>query len=183
LGEGASVLVLETLESAQGRGVNILAEVKGFGIAFAGHRIDKYRLNGAGLKRAMRQAVQKSGIDLPEIDSISCSANSTQEADLIEAQAISEVFGEFTSEVKVTAIKSMIGECFSASGAFQAAAAVASIERQIVPPTINLLEPDEKCRLNYSPLKAQDIEVDNVLVNAFGMSGHNSSLMISKFKA
>ena len=182
LGEGSCMLVLEDLESAQARGAKIYAQILGFGSGFDAYRIDKYNLNGSGLKKAMRMSLEEAGIKPEEIDYVCSGANSTQEADLMETEAIKDVFGQQSKKLPVSSIKSMVGECFSASGSLQSAAAVSSIEKQEIPPTINYQQKDERCDLNYVVNQAQSAKIENVLVNAFGPSGCNSSLIISRFK-
>ncbi len=122
--------------------------------------------------------------DIPpaEIDYICAAANSTVDGDIIESEAVKDVFGDSSNKVYVSSIKSMTGECFSASGALQAAAAVSAIERQKVPPTINYRQVDPRCDLNHVVNEARDCKVNNVLINAFGPTGNNASLVISKFK-
>ena len=182
LGEGACVLLLEDLESAQARGGKIYAEIKGFGTGFDAYRIDKYDRNGNGLRNAMNSGIDNSGLKPDKIDYICSGANSTQDGDLLETEAIKAVFGEQSGKVAVSSIKSLVGEVFSASGSLQAAAAVAAIEKQVIPPTINYSEKDPRCDLNYVVNQARSAKIENVLVNAFGPSGCNSSLIISRFK-
>lgn len=182
LGEGSGVLVLEDLESAIKRGANIYAEIIGSGRGFDSYRVDRYSILGYGLKRAMRLAVQEAEIDYSDIDYICSAANSTIEADIIESKVIEEVFDRDIERIRVSSIKSMLGECFSASGSLQVAAAIGAIEKQMVPPTINYLQKDLYCDLNYVVNQACGCKVDKVLIDAFGPGGCNSSLIISKFK-
>ncbi|MCU0651955.1 MAG: beta-ketoacyl-[acyl-carrier-protein] synthase family protein [Candidatus Omnitrophica bacterium] len=181
LGEGSAVFVLEDLESALSRGANIYAEISGFGSGFDSYRINKYCPTGKGLKESMRQAIQDAGITTAEIDYISAAANSTIAADKIESQAIKEVFGVDSQRARVSSIKSMTGECFSASGALQVAAAIGAINRQMIPPTINYEKKDPDCDLNYVVNRSEGVKVNNLMVNAFGPSGCNTSMVISKF--
>jgi len=180
LGEGSAVLVLEPLEDAFLRKAKIYAEITGFGRGFDSYRVNKYNPTGAGLKKAMRGALVDSGLSPEDIDYISSAANSTKEADRIECDAINEVFGPGAA---VTAIKSMTGECFSATGAIAVCAAAGTIEKQIVPPTINVSEKDPGCCINLVADSAIKRKVDNILVNAFGPSGCNASLVVSKFRS
>ncbi len=183
-GEGACVLVLENLESAINRKADIYAEVLGSGMGFEPYRINKYKLKGQGLKRAMQLALKNANLSSRDIDCICSAANSTRDGDFIETMAIKDVFaGGTLDRLPVSAIKSMIGECFSASGALQLAAAVCAMEKPMVFPTINYQEKDPQCDLNYVTNKAKSAKVNNVLINAFGPSGCNSSLIISKFTA
>lgn len=182
LGEGAGVLVLEDLESAVKRGADIYAEVIGFGRGFDSCNLDRYSMLGLGLKKAIRSAVREAKIAYSDIDYICSAANSTIEADLIESKIITEIFAGDAQRVRVSSIKSMIGECFSASGSLQAAAAIGAIARQMIPPTINYLQKDLDCNLNYAVNQACSCNVNKVLINAFGPGGGNSSLIIAKFK-
>lgn len=182
LGEGSAVLVMEELESALARKAGIYAEVSGFGAGFDAYRINKYNPQAEGLKRAMRSALNDAQTGQEDIDCVLAGANSTVGADAMETAAIKDVFGEDALGLKISAIKSMTGECFSASGALQAAAAVGAIERQAAPPTINYQQKDPACGLDYVPNECCECEVENVLINAFGPSGCNSSLIISKFR-
>lgn len=182
LAEGSCVLVLEDLESAQERKAKIHAEVKGFGSGFDAYRIDKYDRNGSGLKDAISSSLENSGLKPDDINYISSGANSTQDGDLLETGAIKEVFGIEAKKVPVSSVKSMVGEVFSASGSLQVAVAAGAIEKQMIPPTINYREKDPQCDLNYVANDARSAKIENVLVNAFGPSGCNSSLVISRWK-
>ncbi len=182
LGEGSAVLVLESLESALNRKANIYAEIIGCGSGFDSYRTNKYCPSGRGLKNSMRMAIKDAGVANLEVDYICAAANSTVDADRIESEAIKDVFGKDSQKPRVSSIKSMIGECFSASGALQAAAAIGAIDKQMIPPTINYQEKDPACDLNYVTNNAESAKVNNVLVNTWGPSGCNASVVISKFR-
>jgi len=182
LGEGAAVLVLEELSAALSRGAQIYAEIVGGGMSFDAYNICEYDIRGRGLRRAMRLALKDAGLNTEDINYICAGANSTQSADLIETAAIKDVFGEDAKKVYVSSVKSMLGECFSASGSLQAAASLAALKRQMIPPNINYAQKDAGCDLNYVLNKTVEARVDKVLINSFGPSGCNSSLIISKFK-
>ncbi|MBL7151817.1 MAG: beta-ketoacyl-[acyl-carrier-protein] synthase family protein [Candidatus Omnitrophica bacterium] len=181
LGEGAGILVLETLGSALKRQATIYAQVRGFGNGFDAFRINRYNPQAEGLKKSMRLALEESGISAQDIDYICSGANSSPDGDAMETAGIKDVFGQSARELKISSIKSMVGECFSAGGVLQAIAALAAIEKQMVPPTVNYQEKDPACDLNYVVNQASNCKIDNVLINAFGPSGCNSSLVISKF--
>ena len=172
-GEGAAVLLLESLESAQNRKAEIYAQISGTGMAFG---------NGSGLKRAMSIALENAKFNTGDIDCICSAANSTVAVDLQETEAIKDVFKDKAEKINISAVKSMTGECYSASAAIQAVSAVLAIEKQAIPPTINYEVKDEQCDLNYVVNQACNCEVNNVLINAFGPGGCNSSLIISRFK-
>lgn len=172
LGEGSVVLVLENLQSALKRKAKIYASVEGYGSCFG----------EGGLKRTMQLALENAGLQPRDVDYISSGANSTLEADSLETQSIKAVFGEHADKLLISSVKSMLGESFSASGAFATAAGVCSIEKQMVSPTLNYEQKDPLCDLSYVTGKAQNSKVDNVLINAFSPNGCNTSLIISKFR-
>ena len=171
LGEGSAILVLEDMESARKRNARIYAEIKGFGTFLDPE---------SGLKKAMHRALDQAGLGPGDIDYISAAANSSVIGDRQEAEAIKDVFAKDTERVYINAVKSMTGEQYSNSGAAQAASAVCTIEKEMIPPTINFQEPDPACGLNIVT-EAKSCKVRNVLVNAFGKDGTSSSLIISKF--
>jgi len=173
LGEGASVLVLEELNSALARGAKIYCEIIGFGSSFSPDAIDP--------EKAIRLAIEASGITAQEIDCIFLAANSSRAVDLPEARAIKSVFPEDAKKIYTCAIKPLIGETYSASGAFAAAAAIGAIERQAIPPTIGYAEKKEP-RFNFVVNQGFRAKVDKVLINAFGKSGTSSSLVLSRFQ-
>jgi 3-oxoacyl-[acyl-carrier-protein] synthase II len=181
-GEGSAILVLEDLSHALSRNASIYGEISGYGTAYEAFRIYKYSRNASGLKQAMASALLESKIKEKEISYVSSGANSTMEGDILETNAMKSVFGNFANNVPVTSIKSMLGETFSASGALQSVEAVCAIEKQSIPPTINYQEKDEECDLDYVINKPRNSEIKNVLINSFGPSGCNSSLIISQFK-
>ena len=171
LGEGSAIVVLEELSFALKRKAHIYAELKGFGAC-----IDS---NAQGIERAMRLALERACMEAREIDFICAGANSGVQSDSFEAAAIKKVFG--SRPVRVSALKSMLGECYSASGALQLVAAALSVEKGKIPPTINYCQKDPLCDLSVVASEAQSGKVNNVLINAFGPDGCNSSLIISRF--
>jgi len=170
LGEGSVMFAMEDLDSALDRKAHVYAEVKGFCSVLD---------NKNGLVRAMRSAIEKSQLNPQDIDFISAGANSSIETDYYEAQAIKDVFGKDSTSVAVGAIKSMTAEQYSNSGALQVLAAVAAIEKDMIPPTINYQDKDVRCQLNVIT-KAISSKVRNVLVNAYGKDGVSSSMVLSK---
>lgn len=179
LGEGSGALVLESLGHALSRKAKIYAEITGFGQGFDSYRINKYNPSGYGIKKAMGAALEDASLKKDVIDYISSAANSTKEADKIESSAIKSIFG---NQVAVSSIKSMIGECFSATGVLQLISAIGAIDKQMIHPTINYEVKDSNCDLNYVTNEARKQKIDNVLINAFGPSGCNASLIISRIK-
>ncbi len=171
LGEAGAIIVLEDLESALARKVNILAEVVGFGTSFD---------QASGLKRAMRLALKDAGLKENDIDGIFSGANSRQDCDWLEANAIKDVFTARAKDIPVSAVKSMTGECYSASGALQIVAAVGAIQRQEMPPTINYQLKDRRCDLNCVANQKQPLKINHLMVNCCGPNGANTSMIISK---
>lgn len=180
LGEGSGVLVLEGLEHALSRKAKIYAEITGFGQGFDSYRINKYNSSGYGIKKAMGAALEDASLKEDDIDYVSSAANSTKAADRIESSVIKNIFGNH--QVAVSSIKSMVGECFSATGVLQLISAIGAIDKQMIHPTINYQERDSDCGMNYVTNKATEQKIDNVLINAFGPSGCNASLIISRIK-
>lgn len=170
LGEGTAVIVLEDLESARQRGAKVYGQISGFG---AGFNTDNAAIS------SMASALKNSGVGNSEIDYISSAANSSLEVDAAESSAIEEVFGK---SIPVTSVKSMIGECFSASGILQLAASIGSVERQAVFPTINYSEKDPECGLDNIVNKPKDCRVSNVMLNACGNNSRCLSMVFSKIK-
>jgi 3-oxoacyl-[acyl-carrier-protein] synthase II len=130
----------------------------------------------------MRIALEDAGLGPQDIDYICANANSTQKADLIETEAIKDVFSDRAKKIPVSSIKSMTGECFSASGALQAVASVGALAKGFVPPTINYEVPDPDCDLDYVANRSRPKTLNNILINSFGPGGNNSCLIIGRFK-
>lgn len=181
-GEGSGVVVLEKEESARKRGARIYARISGYGTSFYPYKIDRYEPQGKGLKKAVEFALSSANLAPKDIDYISSAANSTVEGDLIETDVIKEVFKEKAAKLPISSIKSMLGETYSAAGILQLVSAVASINDGFIPPTINYEQKDASCDLDCVPNKARPVAVNNVLIDAFGPSGANSCLIVSKHK-
>ena len=179
-GEGASMVVIEDLESARDRGAEIYAEILGFGSYFDPFRLNKYNRLGPGIRAAMRFALENAQLKPRNIDYICANANSTKEADSIEVEAIKDVFNSQAKKVPVSSIKSMVGESFSASGALSLAACVGAMQKSFIPPTINYEEPDSDCDLDIVPNRSRKKELNRVLINTFGPSGTNTCAVIGK---
>lgn len=181
LGEGTAVLLIETEDSAQNRNAPVYAEIRSVETYFDAFRSGKYDPYAEGLKRAMSKVLRNSGLDKADIDYISAAANSGPQQDRLETEAIKEIFKEKTREIPISSIKSMIGESFSVSGLLQMAAAVGSIQKNFIPPTINYKDKDPDCDLDYVTEGCRQAEVNNVLINNFGPGGANASVIFSKY--
>lgn len=182
LGEGACVLAVEEYEHAKARGANILAEIVGFGYSFDPVKIHKFNPRGTGMKEAMRNALQENDLEPKDIDYICANANSTQAADKIETDAIKEIFGDLAYKIPVSAVKSMVGECYSVTAAFNVAAAVGAISDSFLFPTVNYEVKDPNCDLDYVPNKMRKKSLKHVLVNCFGPNGNNNCMVLKKYE-
>jgi 3-oxoacyl-[acyl-carrier-protein] synthase II len=178
--EGAAVMIVEDMEHAKKRKAKIYAEIKGQGFSFAAETRRGFNTTKKGASEAMRQALMEFGYPDKKIDYIAGCANSTRDCDYAEAQAIKLVFKEKAKEVPVSSVKSIIGESLSAGGSFNIAAAIGALENNIIPPTINYRVSDKRCDLNIVSNKARKQKIGNVLINAFGLSGFNSALVIGR---
>ncbi|MCC5831034.1 MAG: beta-ketoacyl-ACP synthase II [Phycisphaeraceae bacterium] len=181
LGEGAGILVLETLDHAQARGATILAEITGYGSSADAFRITDMHPEGRGPVAAMRMALDDAGRSVDDIDYISVHGTSTHENDSTETQAIKTVFGTRAGSVPSSSVKSMMGHLIAAAGAVEAIVCILAIRDGIVPPTINLNKPDPECDLDYVPNEARKMKVDMCLSNNYGFGGQNNTLIIERF--
>jgi len=181
-GEGALLVGLEDLDFAKRRGAKIMADVTAFGYEFDPFRLHKFNPRAVGMKNSIRKALDEADMSPSDIDVIFANANSTQAADRIETFAIKEVFGAAAKKVPVTAIKSMIGETYSVSGAMAVGAALGAMERGFIPPTINYKEPDPECDLNIIANKAVKADIKNAMIMNFSPSGANMCMIIRKWE-
>jgi len=175
LGEGSGVVVMETLDHARGRGATIYAETMGYGMVGCNNGVWSYDTDGSSMARAISQAAG----DLPQVDYICAAANSTQDLDRVETQAIRAAFGKKAEEIDISAVKSMTGE-FDASGGIRACAAVLSIHEGVIPPTINYREPDPRCDLDYTGQGAKRKEIESALLNGFANGGAHICILFKK---
>lgn len=182
MGEGAAILILESLESAQARGANILCEFTGYGTTDDAHHISAPAENGAGAAISMSLALANAGLKPDEISYINAHGTSTVLNDKSETVAIKTVFGEQAYKIPVSSTKSMTGHLLGASGALEAVIGALTILENILPPTINYETPDPVCDLDYVPNQSRKATVHNVMSNSFGFGGHNSTLILSRFK-
>ena len=180
MGEGAAILVLESLEHAQARKAHILAELCGYGSTNDAYHISAPAENGAGAMRCIRMALDEAGLDRQDIDYINAHGTSTQLNDRSETAAIKAVFKELAYQIPVSSIKSMTGHLLGASGAVEALVCVKVLEHHILPPTINYQTPDPDCDLDYVPNTARSVPVRHAMSNSFGFGGHNATIILSK---
>jgi 3-oxoacyl-[acyl-carrier-protein] synthase II len=182
IGEGCGILVLEELEHARARGAEPLAELIGYGATADAEHITLPAPGGSGAVRAARRALQKADLTADAIDHVNAHATSTPPGDKAELQAIRTILGDRAPEVPVTANKSMLGHTLGAAGAIEAVATIQTIRTGIVPPTINLTNPDEEADgLDLTPLVATRHNVRTALSNSFGFGGQNSALIFTRF--
>ena len=180
LGEGAAVLVLESFRRAKRRGARIYAEITGYGSSFDAFGITRPEPEGKGAALSMTAALREARVDASEIDYINAHGTSTKLNDLMETVAVKRVFGHRAMSIPISSQKSMIGHLIGASGAVEAAATALSLERGVVPPTINLATPDPACDLDYVPNTAREIPLNKAISNSFGFGGQNASLVMSR---
>ena len=177
LGEGAAVLVLESMESAIRRDATPIAEMVGYGATADAHHITQPAPEGEGGARAMRLALGQAGLDPHEVDYINAHGTSTQLNDKYETMAIKSVFGEEAYKIPISSTKSMTGHLLGASGAIEAAICVNAIANWAIPPTTNLEFPDLDCDLDYTPHIPRRGRIRTAISNSFGFGGHNSTLV------
>ena len=180
IGEGAAVLVLESEESANRRGVSALAEIKGYAATSDAHHLTEPMATGESAARAMTKALEEAGVDASEVDYVNTHGTSTPLNDRHETMAIKVALGEYAYRLPLSSTKSMTGHLLGSGGALEACFCVLAIENSIIPPTINLNEPDPDCDLNYTPNQARSQEINVTLSNSFGFGGHNSVLVMAK---
>jgi len=180
MGEGAGVLVLESLEHAQARGARIYAEVLGYGMTADAYHITQPDPEGDGALRAMRKAIHDAGLQPTDIDYINAHGTSTRYNDAKETLAIKRLLGEDAYRVPVSSTKSVTGHLLGAAGAVEAAICVLALQHQTVPPTINYEHPDPECDLDYVPNTARPATLRTVMTNSFGFGGHNSVLVLGQ---
>ena len=182
MGEGAGMLILESLEHAQSRGANILGEVSGYGTTDDAHHISAPAENGAGAAIAMKLALQNAKLETSDIDYINAHGTSTPLNDKSETAAIKTVFGELAYNIPVSSTKSMTGHLLGASGAIEAVFCILAIRDEILPPTINYHTHDPECDLDYVPNQPRKASPKHAMSNSFGFGGHNATLIFSRFE-
>jgi 3-oxoacyl-[acyl-carrier-protein] synthase II len=184
IGEGCAVVILESLEHAQARGAEPLAELVGYGATADASHITLPAPGGIGAVRAARRALEKAGLQATDVDHLNAHATSTPEGDKAEIQAIRTIFGEHATKVAITANKSMIGHTLGAAGAIEAVATVQTLRTGCVPPTINLGDPDEAAAgLDLTPNHARTHDLSVGLSNSFGFGGQNTALIFKRWES
>ncbi|AOT68392.1 beta-ketoacyl-ACP synthase II [Geosporobacter ferrireducens] len=182
MGEGAGILILEELEHAIKRGAPIYAEIVGYGMSADAYHITAPAPGGEGAARAMKNALKDAGLSPNDVDYINAHGTSTPYNDKFETMAIKSVFEQHAYELAVSSTKSMTGHLLGAAGGVEAIACIMAITKGIVPPTINLENPDPECDLDYVANKAKTKEVNVALSNSLGFGGHNATIILKKYK-
>jgi 3-oxoacyl-[acyl-carrier-protein] synthase II len=182
MGEGAGILILESLEHAQDRSAQILGEICGYGASNDAYHIAAPAENGAGAALCMRCALQDAGFSPLDIDYINAHGTSTPLNDKSETQAIKDVFGDFAYKIPVSSTKSMTGHLLGAAGALEGVICVKVLQEGVLPPTINYEIPDPECDLDYVPNHARQAEVTHIMSNSFGFGGHNATIIMGQLE-
>ncbi len=182
LGEGAAVLIMESLQHAKRRRAQIYAEVTGYGSSFDAYGLTRPEPDGKGAALSMRLALREAKIDPADIDYINAHGTSTRLNDIMETTAVKHVFGHRARSIPMSSQKSMVGHLIGASGALEAAATALSLQRGVIPPTINHDVPDPVCDLDYVPNTAREKRMDTAISNSFGFGGQNASLVMQKLR-
>jgi beta-ketoacyl-acyl-carrier-protein synthase II len=183
MGEGAGILMLESLESAEARGAEIYAEIVGYGSTGDAYHLTAPAPDGEGAQRSMQMAMDDAGLTAEDIQYINAHGTSTQYNDKFETTAVRKVFQEHADNVWMSSTKSMTGHLLGATGGIEAIFSILSLKDNVVPPTINLHEPDPECDLDYVPNEARKGDIQAVLSNTFGFGGHNATLAFKKWQA
>ena len=182
MGEGAGILVLESLESAQARGAQIYAEIVGYGSTGDAYHITAPAPEGEGGSRAMQAALDDAGIEAKDVQYLNAHGTSTPVGDMYEIRAIKNTFGDAANQLKVSSTKSMTGHLLGATGGLEAIFSALSIRDSKVAPTIHANTPDPECDLDIVPNEAQDLEITYAMSNSLGFGGHNAVLVFKKFE-
>ena len=183
LGEGAGIVVIESLETAQARGATILAELVGYGASADAHHLTTPDETGAGGARAIKRAVEDAQIDPKDIDYVNAHGTATRLNDVVETRAFKTVFGKAAYNVPISSTKPLTGHAMGATAAIEAIFCIQAIREGVIPPTVNLHNPDPECDLDYTPLVSRRTRVHTALTNSLGLGGHNASLIFRVFVA
>ena len=183
MGEGSGVVILEDLERARARGSRIYCELVGYGMSADAHHMTAPSEDGAGAVRVMRNAIRSAGVEPSAVDYVNAHGTSTPQNDRIETLAIKTCFGDHASSLAISSTKSMTGHLLGAAGGLEAGITALAVHRQIVPPTINLDNPDPDCDLDYVPNARRTLSIDYALSNSFGFGGTNASLLFKRYQS
>lgn len=183
MGEGAGIIIMETLEHALARGARIYAEIVGYGTNADAYHITAPAPEGAQAAKCMAMALKDAGMEPSEVDYINAHGTSTPLNDKNETMAIKVLFGDHAKKLKVSSTKSMTGHLLGAAGGIETIASVLTINKGVIPPTINMENQDEELDLDYVPNKAQEQTVNAALSNSFGFGGHNATILVKKYQA
>ncbi len=180
--EGSGIVILEEMNSAIDRGAKIFAEIIGYGMSSDAYHLSTPDPNAEGAYYSMKNAIEDAGLSLDDVDYVNAHGTSTYYNDLNETIAIKRLFMDKAKGLKISSIKSMLGHALGAAGGIEAVATVLTIDTGIIPPTINLVEPDEKCDLDYVPNVMQKADVRYAISNSFGFGGTNATLVFKKWQ-
>ena len=180
LGDGAGVIVIESLESAQARGAPIYAELAGFGMSSDAYHITLPPESGEGARRAMENTLRDASTNAESVEYINAHGTSTHAGDIAETAAVHGAFGEHARKLAVSSTKSMTGHLLGAAGGIEAVFCILALRDQVLPPTINLDNPSDNCDLDYVPHQARQAQLNSVLSNSFGFGGTNGTLIFSR---
>lgn len=181
IGEGAGILIIESLSSAESRGADIYAEIIGYGATADAYHVTSPDLTGSGAARSMKKAIEEADIDVSEVGYINAHGTSTKINDAMETLAIKDTFGKWATKILISSTKSMTGHLLGAAGGIELIASTLALNKKIFPPTINLDNPDSGCDLNYLPNKAVAADIRIAMSNSFGFGGHNAAIVIRKW--
>jgi 3-oxoacyl-[acyl-carrier-protein] synthase II len=180
MAEGAGVVILEEYERAKRRGARVYAELVGYGMSADAYHLTAPTEDGAGAALAMDHALRDAGVSPDQVDYINAHGTSTPLGDVAETRAVKKTFGAHAARLAISSTKSQLGHLLGASGGVEAVATCMAIHRNLIPPTINLENPDPECDLDYVPNKARDLRVTCAMSNSFGFGGHNACLLLKK---
>lgn len=180
MGEGAGVVVLEEYEHAKKRGARIYAELLGYGMSADANHITAPCEDGEGAAMAMQLALKDAGVNPDQINYINAHGTSTSLGDVAETKAVKRTFGEHARKLRISSTKSQLGHLLGASGGVEAIFTALAVSKNVIPPTINLENPDDECDLDYTPKTPKEVPVHYAMSNSFGFGGHNASLLMKK---
>ncbi len=182
MGEGSGIIILEEMESAKKRGANILAEIAGYGMTGDAYHMSSPAPGGEGGARCMKLALEDTGVDIEDIGYINAHGTATKYGDELETQAMKTVFGDKARKLAISSTKSMTGHLLGAAGGLESVVTILALKEGVVPPTINLENPDPECDLDYVPNEARRIVLKAAMTNSFGFGGTNACLLFKRFE-